>query len=136
MMKRWLMLAAVVMAGCTKIQDKPVLDTISPESWRVVVSTRQIPLQVGSNAFVVAIQSPDRAWVRPNEVQVSMTMTPRDTTTPPGEPQTVSLQPDGQNGHYLAIVDLRKADVWDSELAIHHRGHDHQISFALSNHPH
>lgn len=134
-MKRWLMLAAVLMAGCTKVQDKPILDTISPDSWRVVVSTRHVPLQPGSNAFVVAIQSPDRAWVRPNEVQVQMTMTPRDEGDQPGGARNVALQPDGQNGHYLAIVDLPQATVWESDLAIHHRGQDYQVRFPLSNRP-
>lgn len=131
-MKHCLLLALIALSGCAKVQDKPIVDITSADNWHVTVSTRQIPLQVGSNSFVVAIQSPDRAWVKPGDVTLKMTMKAK-SDDPAAAPAEVNLQPDGENGHFLALVDLSKADEWQSHLIINHKTVDHRLDFTLAN---
>ena len=124
--------AAITLSACQRVQDAPITGAVSSDGWHLAVLQRGWPLTVGTNAFVVTLQDQTRAYTLPGDVQVKMTMVPAGSDGT-AQAQTVNLQPDGQNGFYLAIVDLPQKTVWRAELTATRQAVDHRFTFSLQN---
>lgn len=132
-MRGWALgMVVLVLTGCSKAQETVLSQATSSDGWRVLAATRHGTLQQGYNDVVIAVQDPSRMWLPPNDVQVTMKVVPahpRPSQTPP----PVEMQPDGQPGHWLGIVELAQSDTWHCDLDVTAKAVSHKFAFDLRN---
>ena len=130
-MKRVVILA-LLLSGCTKAQETILAQANSSDAWHVVAATRHGKLQKGVNDIVIAVQDPMHAWINPGDAQVALVMK-ADHPRPSSSPPPVEMQPDGEPGHWLAIVELPQSGTWHCELNIDSKAVNHKVAFDLQN---
>jgi hypothetical protein len=122
----------LLLAGCTKAEETILAQAHSSDGWTVLAGTRHGKLTQGFNDIVIGVKDPMHAWLPPNDVTITMKMTPSQPR-PAQTPAPVEMQPDGQNGHWLAIVELPQSDTWRCELDVNHKTISHKFEFDLKN---
>jgi hypothetical protein len=125
-------MAVLLLSGCTKAQETVLAQTRSADGWSVLAATRHGKLQPGYNDVVIGVQDAMHGWLPPNDVTITMKVTPAHPQ-PQQSPPSVEMQPDGQHGHWLAIVELAHADTWHCELDVNHKTVSHKFQFDLQN---
>jgi hypothetical protein len=127
-----LLLVLFCLTGCTKAHETLLTTANSSDGWTVTAATRHGALNVGVNDVVIAIQDPMHGWIAPGDVDVKMVMTAAHPV-PSSSPAPVEMQPDGQPGHWLAIVELPHADTWHCALTIDKKAVPFKVDFDLKN---
>jgi hypothetical protein len=125
-------LAVLLLTGCSKAQETVLAQANSSDGWRVLAATRHGALTTGYNDVVIAVQDPMRAWIPPGDTTITMKVTaahPKPSQTPP----PVEMQPDGEPGHWLAIVELPQSDTWHCDLDVNYKTIGHKFQFDLQN---
>ncbi|MBC7542303.1 MAG: hypothetical protein H7338_06195 [Candidatus Sericytochromatia bacterium] len=130
-MKR-IVLLLLLATGCAKAQETVLTTASSSDAWTVTAATRHGALNVGVNDIVIKVQNPMHGLVTPGDVDVKLVMTPANPQ-PSSTPPPVEMQPDGQPGHWLAIVELPQSDTWHCELSIDQKAVPHKVRFDLKN---
>ena len=132
MTRTLVLLLLLLLSGCARAQETILAQANSSDAWHVVAATRHGRLAVGTTDVVIGVQDPMHAWMAPGDVQLTLKLQPAHPT-PAETPPPVELQPDGQPGHWLAIMELPHADTWHCQLGIGYHAAQHTAAFDLQN---